>query len=878
MLQLGSDAASNAKSDDAASQLSFGDGISEDALSADSATCEERHGIPAGAADAYAGSREQQGDALPPAVAAAVSKSPALAGAADAHGGPQQQGEEALPAAARAGVAPSSPHAMAQLRSNDANDADSDAVGVEFCTTTGSSDDVLSGDSVACQGRQGTLARAADAHEGPLQEHGEALPPAAAFAAPRFSAAAGPADVHDGYWRQHGQGPPTAPRPPAAAARGVAASVSDAIALADGAAIAARASARMEFDQGSMLSLSASSASSRRTVVSVPSSGSNASSVGTKAASVVSRVLRASQSALSIGRRARSSGARSSGQDIQRPGRSFSMTELTGSWRQDSQSTSSVHNLRRATEVLPRCESARLRSELATRSLEPSHEDTPRGIIHVDDALELTETAFEIKHAPEASDPASWQMYTFKRSAKQSVMLSLGMLPRNDEAATAAGGVHASPDVFGPYAHASEFTCTLMYMAVVVGDGMLLLSRGMANCGWIPGLAILWGVSWLHHFICTRFVEVPQLLEQNFETFSGVAAYCFGRHAGALFTYLCVYSWAGTCTVSLRSISFAFRMVMYNDDHPAARWSFVLCLLVSPLALRTNAKALHRSSVVAIGCMVCVAVLESVCALYRGFFSRRGGGLGPVSHRWWGSRADILAGTEDFVSAYVGIGMLPYIVAEMLAPAKAHRVISKACRGITAIYTWVAIVCYFGWGEDVVIRAPIQEVVMQGPEGETMAKVIFFVLGIRTIAAYPIFFWAMWREINMCLGGFERAATEVRLPWAIRLKQRFRQSARIGLVVLTWAPLAMSPRAYHFYRDRMIKLPNMLVNFVFPAIGAVVAIISHQARHGAQASWMYVGGNILLHMAATLASASVVLWFFCVMMVKYLLLRVADCR
>lgn len=234
----------------------------------------------------------------------------------------------------------------------------------------------------------------------------------------------------------------------------------------------------------------------------------------------------------------------------------------------------------------------------------------------------------------------------------------------------------------------------------------------------------------------------------------------------------------------------------------------------------------------------------------------------------WGSPMDVFAGMDHIVSAHVGIGVLPYIVAEMFAPAKAHRVVSNACRGITSIYTLIAVVCYFGWGDDVEERMPLEEVVMQADKGKNVATAIFVLLGIRTVAAYPIFFWAMWREINRCLGGNEIAATELRLPWAIRLQQRVRGGARVGLVALTWAPLCMSRPAFHCYYERMIKLPSMLVNFVFPAVLAVIAIVSHQAKYGTQASWLYVGGSIRMHLMSTIVSASIILCFFCAVLAQ----------
>lgn len=562
-------------------------------------------------------------------------------------------------------------------------------------------------------------------------------------------------------------------------------------------------------------------------------------------------------------------------ESLRRQVRSVSMTNTRASPREPVTSVYSGRLARRATEVPRSCELAHLADELDTKSLDKKVVDKldARGIVDVQDALDLTETAFEINHMG-GEDPST-QMYTFKRSAKHSVMLDLGMVPRHR---TSLPVPNAGSDVFGPYSHASERTCTVMYMAVVIGDGMFNISRGMAKCGWIPGLAVLWGICWIHHFLCTRFVEVPQLLERNFETYTSVARHCFGRIVSPVFAWFCIQSWAGNCTISLRNIAKACRMVLFKDQSTPVGISFFFCIFLTPFAFRTSARGLHLASLVAFSTMLSIATLESMSAMYRVF-----GSTESVTYTLVGSRQNVICGAQDIAMAFAGVGMLPYIVAEMFSPAEAHRVVSTACQGISSLYTIVAIVCYFGWGNDVMQRAPIQEVMNQGPGGLLLSRFIFGLLGIRTVMSYGIFFWPMWREMGRFLNRQEEPASELRLPWAIRFQYRIRTWARIGLVALTWAPLGFTRQHYFFYREFFIKMPNLLVHFVFPALLAVVAICSHSRRlmlqpptrelssmtlKEAPTEIMYFGGNIRVHVASTFVFAAVIVSAFCLMFAR----------
>ena len=117
--------------------------------------------------------------------------------------------------------------------------------------------------------------------------------------------------------------------------------------------------------------------------------------------------------------------------------------------------------------------------------------------------------AFELNYALSNEALSETQTFNFCRSARKSILLSLGVSPSQPETPT------VSQDILTSYAKASNKACMNAYMAVVLGPGTFRLSRAISRCGWLIGFGALLCLSLMHIFICLRLVEVPQLIRQD---------------------------------------------------------------------------------------------------------------------------------------------------------------------------------------------------------------------------------------------------------------------------------------------------------------------------------------------------------------------------
>jgi len=209
--------------------------------------------------------------------------------------------------------------------------------------------------------------------------------------------------------------------------------------------------------------------------------------------------------------------------------------------------------------------------------------------------------------------------------------------------------------------------------------------------------------------------------------------------------------------------------------------------------------------------------------LVHGIASRK-----TLTHSLFGTSSSIVDGFYDMMRAFIGIGVLPYVIAEMRWPENGKAVATRACRNITILYLCLCAVCYFGWGDDIKSnqKSPITTLYNLGGLYTLASRVMAVLLLVKTLASYPLFFWPMCREIETYLS-WRDAPVMLRLPWAIRRWRRLKFGLRMGLVALTLIPFLMDKESIKTLVNFLVFVPIPLMNGVLPSFMAVSAIFLH---------------------------------------------------
>ena len=115
-----------------------------------------------------------------------------------------------------------------------------------------------------------------------------------------------------------------------------------------------------------------------------------------------------------------------------------------------------------------------------------------------------------------------------------------------------------------------------------------------------------------------------------------------------------------------------------------------------------------------------IGLIEMACAFSHGiatWFSDQ-----PNNYCMVGKR--IPEGLFDMGMAFGGIAILPYVLADMLNPRNAKKVVVKATTRIMLFYLSVAMIGYFGWADTIEKRAPLQVMMQKGFWYQNAARII----------------------------------------------------------------------------------------------------------------------------------------------------------
>merc|ERR1712061_385215 len=126
-----------------------------------------------------------------------------------------------------------------------------------------------------------------------------------------------------------------------------------------------------------------------------------------------------------------------------------------------------------------------------------------------------------------------------------------------------------------------------------------------------------------------------------------------------------------------------------------------------------------------------------------------------------------------------------------LHPQNAKKMIKKAYLRIGVLYVLLGSICYFGWGDEIEHRKPLEKLYILSYQHKGyayLANIITVLFTLKTILIYPIMFLPLCRELESLLELDVTVAVELRLPWAQRQQLCNRRMVRIILVILSVCP------------------------------------------------------------------------------------------
>lgn len=480
-----------------------------------------------------------------------------------------------------------------------------------------------------------------------------------------------------------------------------------------------------------------------------------------------------------------------------------------------------------------------------------------KGYVTVDDEMiqSLTTQHFAVSVCGEMGQSTSIvppfeemaEKFRFERSARRSFVGNLGLGANVGHDVSRSGelpGRRREVSSMDVYAKINDESCVNIYFACLVGIGSFSLSSALAKCGLIPGLIAMTFFSGVHVFLCHRLVEVPQLIEQSFELYASLAKATLPRAMYKITAFSCILTWFTGCYMFQKaSLANVVKSMYPLDGDPDMKLDMcfgflkpIFIIILIPLSWYTNVALVSRAAKWQVRAMIAAGTLECLAALVYLFV--RWGHVNFWNCRAWGNH--ITDGLQSMALAHIGIGILPYIVAEMIYPKHATKVINKACGRITTFYMLIAVLGYVGWGDDVLKceKSPLIamiDVVQTLPESYRGLRWFYYICAylvvlcftVKTMCAFPMFLWPLVRECEGFLRIEDSPAAEIILPWATQGKSKRRLRLKAALVILMIVPLMLPGKAYVFVLELSIYGPMCFTHLALPALAAFVGIWKH---------------------------------------------------
>ncbi|CAE7784574.1 unnamed protein product, partial [Symbiodinium pilosum] len=296
-----------------------------------------------------------------------------------------------------------------------------------------------------------------------------------------------------------------------------------------------------------------------------------------------------------------------------------------------------------------------------------------------------------------------------------------------------------------------------------------------------------------------------------------------------------------------------------------------MAIVIVPLSLKTSAKDLQSKASYAVYSMLGIGVVEMICASIHGIATLTSDH--PNAYVMVGKQ--IPQGLFDMGMAFGGVAILPYVLADMLNPRNAKKVVLKATTRIMIFYLLVAMIGYFGWADSIEKHTPLQHMMMMGFWYQNAARIISALFVVKTCTTFPLTFWPLYREFEALISLDESPGLQLQLAWAVRRQQVWKIATKVLLVTACLSHLLLSMRIKRRLMALFMGLPLNVGQFVFPACVGCLAIRLHRKilhvksetadpGHTSEAKYLCNSlefHSIAVHIAAALIIVLGIAWF-----------------
>lgn len=463
--------------------------------------------------------------------------------------------------------------------------------------------------------------------------------------------------------------------------------------------------------------------------------------------------------------------------------------------------------------------------------------------------------------------------YQYQRAARRSVFEEMEVSPnssRNLEAVEKQLAVYQSI--------VSETDAAAIFLAFMVGNGSSNLPSAFNNAGLVPGLVFIAGLATTNLFLCNRLLEVPELLEQNFENYFTIIRPFWNSQWILLIAAVSCVTWFATAVLNVSDLVeppgafksfiradalhvqsfFSGGRVNTTDTYTASCnlgepgedqwgiwgwvWRVTVCfilLLVSMLGQQMGlirwAARLKTGITLSLGACFSIAAIVMVAM-----------GTDRFSHIRWIGR-NVMLGFLGMLYAYLGAGILPYTVAEMQDPSRARRTVNWALKWITVFYLVYGLCGYAALGQlepgerdvNIIATLPVKwacwlhELSADGSFwlsalSRTCIYLIYGLLALKALASFPLMFWPLVRETQVFLNFMASPGIEIELPWAWKQRKRTRDLVRYIIAFCVGWPLTLPAHLLESITLFCVGVPMTITHLMAPALLACFAAVRHK--------------------------------------------------
>jgi len=452
--------------------------------------------------------------------------------------------------------------------------------------------------------------------------------------------------------------------------------------------------------------------------------------------------------------------------------------------------------------------------------------------------------------------------YTFQRSARDSVMLEIGLAP-----AELTDGGEATKSMLDTYTKATYKVAVMHYLSIVLGSGVVTLPFSIASLGYAIGIPVLLAMGAIQYFLATRLLDAPIVCARHFQIFEDVGHALLGRFwyhtcsiiaAASLFGVLVIQLWEIWDFVEA-SLDLDCNWVTRDDENvcqPVNHKGYLVgipctILLLYPTFLWTTTKELQQCSKRAFTLIVLAGVgivLASIMNLFVCDESVKD--QCPVYNAWpnqdkkfsSGQLAGrMMHGVGNMCYAFGGLQVLPFILSDMLKDVNPATFIRKSYTYITAFYVVVGVAGYLCWGQHVgrsviadkdPLRRSIRDLqkVWDPQKGRyepdpaehlCISTYLTLVVVVKAFLTFPLVFAPLYRSLYSYFAPEEYPGFTLRVPWAIRRLNRMKSAVRLLLCFFPLFAVRMVPSINTLFSS-IGGMPNAVVQFVFPSVFGII--------------------------------------------------------